>query len=553
MKIAVKSIVDRQADAKTIIETILADRGFPKGDARELFLNPESPTLDYLLKHSGLTHKKLESIKSLIDTHLGAGHDICVFGDYDADGITATSVLWLALMRYGTKQKSRILPFLPDRIRHGYGLSPSAIDDIYDGDGFKGTAYPDFSPKLIITVDNGIVANEAGLILKEKGIDLVITDHHAPGDDLPVASEILHTTLTSGAGIAWILAMFLLRESEFARNLIDLATIGIVADMMPLVGLNRSIVVHGLKNLKTTLRPGIVALYEAAKIDRKNISTYTLSFGLAPRINAAGRLYDPYDALRLLCSSNSTVADSLATKINSHNQDRQELTEMALSALNTVGFTHKVVVITGDYHEGIIGLIAGKLTELTHKPAIVMSDHGDTLKASARSVNGVNITELLRSLGVPFLSLGGHSQAAGFSIEKSRKNEFLSELYDLADSTILDEFLEPIMNVDLELSINQITLDLAKLQGGLEPFGMGNPKPKFILKDVVVLEDKKLGTTGKHRKLLVETESGMIPILLFNTKESYPLQSISLAIGTVDINVWNNRESVQFIGNYVEV
>ncbi len=552
MKILVKSPLEGSRTAKQIFDTILTERGLEVGGAREEFLSPKRPTLDSLIIESGLDREKLASIKLLLDDHLSKGSDICVFGDYDADGITATSILWLSLIKYCGKGKSRILPFLPDRVKHGYGLSVAAIADMFDGDGFKTTSYPDFSPKLVITVDNGIVATEAADSLLSRGIDLVITDHHAPGDTLPGAKEILHTTSTSGAGVAWILSLFLLPNNDFSYSLIDLATIGIVADMMPLHGLNRSIVVHGLEMLRITTRPGLVALYVAAKIERESISTYTIGFGIAPRINAAGRLYDPYDALRLLCSTNPTTAKNLADKINSHNQDRQVLTELAISTLKVDGFSHKIAVIIGDYHEGIVGLIAGKITELTHKPAIAMSDHGSFLKASARSVTGVNITELLRSLRVPFLSLGGHSQAAGFSIEKSHQDEFLSELYELADSTIIDEFLEPITNVDMEITSNQITLDLAKMMKELEPFGMGNPKPKFLLKDVSVLEDRKMGATGKHRKLTVESEHGTIPILLFNTKEPYPLKHLKLVIGTVDINIWNNRESVQFVGNYVE-
>ena len=552
MKILVNSSLNESLTADQIFDTILSQRGYPSGNSRDEFLNPAMPTLGSLIEKSHLAEGKLESIKGILDDHLSRGSDICVFGDYDADGITATSILWLSLIKYCGGGKSRILPFLPDRVKHGYGLSTAAIIDMFEGEGFKTTAYSDFSPKLIITVDNGIVANDAGDELFSRGVDLIITDHHSPGTVLPKAKEILHTTETSGAGIAWILSLFLLRENDFSYGLIDLATIGVVADMMPLYGLNRSIVVHGLESMRRTKRTGLEALYQAAKIDPGTVSTYTIGFGIAPRINAAGRLYDPYDALRLLCSSNRETANALALKINSHNQDRQELTELALSNLGTTGFSHKIAVVVGDYHEGIVGLIAGKITELTHKPAIVMSDHRDFLKASARSVTGVNITELLRSLRVPFLSLGGHSQAAGFSIKKSHQDEFLSELYELADSTILDEFLEPVTSVDMELSSAQITLKLAKAIKVLEPFGMGNPKPKFLIKDLPVLEDKKMGAKGNHRKLTIESGNGSFPILLFNTKESYPLKHLKSVVGNVDINVWNNRESVQFVGNYVE-
>lgn len=539
--------------ATNIFESILASRGFGTSKERELFLNPEEPTLKSLLKDTGININTLKNIQKNLDLHLMAGNDICVFGDYDADGITATAILWQALVYYGSGKKSRILPFLPDRHRHGYGLSVKAVDEILSGNGFKTTRFPDFSPKLIITVDNGIVAHPAAIALRDRGIDLIITDHHEPTEILPVSNEILHTTVTSGAGVAWILALYLLKENEFSKDLIDLATIGIVADMMPLHGTNRGIIVRGLKNLITTKRPGLVALYEEAKIDPKSISTYTISFGLAPRINAAGRLYDPYDALRLLCATSAGSAMPLAIKINAHNEDRRELTEVALNTLSKENFIHKIVVVVGDYHEGIIGLIAGKLTELTHKPSIVISNHSDTLKASARSIPSINITELLRSLSTPFLSLGGHSQAAGFGLDSSQLDIFLNELYEVADSTILDQLLEPVIKVDFKINPTHITLTLAKLLETLEPFGIGNPKPKFLLEDLVIIEDRKLGSTGKHRKLMIKSGSRALEVMLFNTAEIYPLQKIAKLVASININVWNNKETVQLISNYVEI
>jgi len=538
--------------AQEIFEAILKSRGHLSKKDQDDFLSPPKPTLKILIKETGLKLSTLKNIKNLLDQHLALGHDICIFGDYDADGITATAILWQALMAYAKGGKSRILPFIPDRTRHGYGLSIKAVGDIIEGDGFKTTSFPDFSPRLILTVDNGIVAHEAASVLAKKGIDLVITDHHQVSDTLPEAKVILHTTATSGAGIAWIFSLYLLEENQFSRDLLDLATIGVVADMMPLFGLNRSLVVYGLAKLATSKRPGLLALYQAAKVDPPSISTYTISFGLAPRINAAGRLYDPYDALRLLCATKLSLATQLASKINAHNQDRQELTDLALSSLSKETFTHKIIVVIGDYHEGIIGLIAGKLTELTHKPSIVMSNHGNSLKASARSVPGVNITELLRSLSLSYLSLGGHSQAAGFAIAKDQESIFLQTIYDLADTTIPDALLENNLTVDFELTPSQITLALAKLIEQLSPFGIGNPKPKFLLRNVVVLEDRQLGTTGKHRKLTIESGDKSLEVLLFNTKEPYPLKTITNLVGSIDINVWNNKERVQLIGSYVE-
>ncbi len=553
MQIFTKGYVETTASAEVIFQTILEERGYATQEAQDLFLHPPKPTLSRLLKATSIKESMLKKFKTLLNIHIEAGHDICVFGDYDADGITATAILWQALIYYTKGKNSRILPFLPDRHRHGYGLSVKAIEEMVSGPAFKTTKYPDFSPQLIITVDNGIVAHQAITVLRKRKIDVIITDHHEPTLTLPEANLIIHTIITSGAGIAWIVALYLLAENEFSQQLIDLAAIGIVADMMPLTGLNRGIVVHGLRQLSKTNRLGLLALYEEATIKKDRvITTYDINYIIAPRINAAGRLHDPYDALRLLCATKSELALPLAKKINAHNEERQLMTEKALQQATKEPSQHKIIVVVGDYHEGIIGLVAGKLTELFHKPAIVMSRKVEIYKASARSIPGVNITELLRSLKVPYLALGGHSAAAGFSLSLGNFNEFIEELYTFSDQVILEEFLEKKVVAELELTPTQVSLSLAKLLASMEPFGMGNSKPKFLFRNIAVLEDRELGKEGKHHKLLIKSGNKSLDVLLFNTKEKHPLNKIAQLIASIDINVWRSHETVQLIGNYVE-
>lgn len=551
-EINLKINIEKDASAEEILQTILASRGHQTDVEQKAFLHPPAPTLSMLLKETGIKQSVLVECKKILDVHIEAGDDICVFGDYDADGITATAVLWQALMYYTKGKQVRILPFLPDRHRHGYGLSVNAIKEIMDGQAFQSTKYPDFSPKLIITVDNGIVAHEAAQLLLEKGVGLIITDHHEPTNQLPNALLTIHTITTSGAGIAWIVALALLNENDFSQTLIELATIGIVADMMPLIGLNRAIVTKGLIGLSSTRRLGLQAMYTSATITGKQMTTYDINYRLAPRLNAAGRLHDPYDALRLLCATNRQSAEFLAEQINAHNEERQLMTEATLQEAIKIAPLHKVVIVAGEYHEGIIGLVSGKLTELFHKPTIVMSRKADKYKASARSVPGLNITELLRSLATPYLSLGGHSAAAGFSLTEENFNAFCEELYTLADQIIPDELLEKKIVADMELIPSQVTLTLAKLLGTLEPFGMGNPKPKFLFRNLEVLEDRELGQTGKHHKLFVACGDKSLEILLFNTQEQHPLKKIKALIATIDINLWQEREAVQLIGSYVE-
>jgi single-stranded-DNA-specific exonuclease len=288
-------------------------------------------------------------------------------------------------------------------------------------------------------------------------------------------------------------------------------------------------------------------------VGSKELTTYDISFGLAPRINAAGRIYSPLDALRLLCTSDAKLAGELATKIESHNKDRQEYTDSALKNAIAAKVDHKVIVIIGDYHEGVIGLVAGKLAEMWNRPAVVMSDNGEVIKGSARSIPGINITELLRTLKTPFLGLGGHEQAAGFSISKSAVNNFIKELERLGDECIDEKLLVKTHSCDLELPLKATSLSLAKILHALEPYGMANPKPKFLFRSLAVLEDRQLGSEGKHRKLTIEQGGITRELMLFNTKEDYPLKSIKAVIATIDINVWRDKESLQLIASYVEV
>lgn len=552
MVIKIKSEISDASTAEEIFQSILKSRGYQTKSEQGAFLHPPYPTLDFLVHESGLKNPILSKTKKLLDSHLKDNHDICVFGDYDADGVTATAIMWQAISAYAKLQKSssHILPFIPDRHRHGYGLGDKVVAEILSGEAFKSAQFPGFAPKLIVTVDTGIVAHVGIKSFRDAKIDVIVTDHHQPESQLLPATSIIHTLVTSGAGVAWIFAMYLL--GDLAQKLLDLATIGVIADMMPLTGLNRSLAAHGLVALSGTVRPGLLAMKSAMGVGEKDLTTYDISFGIAPRLNAAGRIYNPLDALRLLCTSNQKLAGELALKIEAHNKDRQEYTDHALRLAAEKEVSHKIIVVLGDYHEGVIGLVAGKLTELYHRPAIVMSDNGEVIKGSARSVTGVNITSLLRSLKTPYLGLGGHEQAAGFSLGRDQVDAFTQELESLADLQIKDSLLVKQESADLALPLKSTTLILAKMLGSLEPFGLGNPKPKFLLSDLTVIEDRELGKDGKHHKLTVEQNGVTREVLMFNTKHSHPLHYLKVLICTLDVSVWRDKESLQLIGSYVE-
>jgi len=553
MEIQAKAKITGEMTAESIFEAILSSRGHKIKQDQIDFLSPQEPTLAYLLKESGIKKIILSKAIKLLDSHLKSDSDICIFGDYDADGVTSTAIMWQAMTAYGKvqKSKSRILPFIPDRHRHGYGLSREAVSEVISREAFSKTDYSDFSPKLIITIDTGIVAHTGIKSFRDAGIDVIVTDHHQPEAILPIANFFIHTLATSGAGVAWIFSLALLGNS--AMKLLDLAVIGVVGDMMPLIGLNRSITTYGLKALAKSTRPGLLAMKAAMGIDNKVLTTYDISFGIAPRINAAGRIYSPLDALRLLCTSDTKLSSELSLKIESHNKDRQVYTDNALKQAIQTKVDHKIIVIIGDYHEGVIGLVAGKLSEMWNRPAIVMSDNGEVIKGSARSIPGINITSLLRSLKTPFLGLGGHEQAAGFSLNKSDIKKFTKELESICDEKISEKLLVKSRGCDLALPLAITSLRLAKMLGSLEPYGIANPKPKFLFSDVKVLEDRKLGVEGKHRKLTIEQLGNTRELMLFNSSEEYPLKSFKSIIATIDINVWREKESLQLIASYVEI
>jgi len=554
MDITLKIKENHFSSAQEIFEAILESRGYKTQVAQETFLSPPPLTLDYLLKQSGLATHTLSTAKKILNQHLKNNADICIFGDYDADGVSSTALLYISLIAYAKihHSHSRILPFIPDRHKHGYGLSNQAVSDVISSTAFHKTSFPDFAPKLIITVDTGIVAHEGINTFIRAGVEVIVTDHHLPmSAGLPDASCIVHTTTTSGAGVAWILALYLLGEP--ALSLLDIATIGVVADMMPLLGLNRSLAKYGLTALSRTKRHGLLAMKKQMGVEAKDLTAYDISFGIAPRINAAGRIYNPLDALRLLVTSSSTQARDLAQVIEAHNKDRQEYTDSALKSAVATSTQHKIIVNYGDYHEGVIGLVAGKLVEMFHKPALVLSNSADIIKGSARSLPGINITDLLRSLKTPFLGLGGHDQAAGFSLAKKDFQKFQKEIESVADRSILDALLTKSYVADLSLDFKYATLTLAKMIRKMEPFGLKNQNPKFYVQNVTVIADKRLGKEGKHAKLQVEQDGVIKTLMIWNCTHAYPLKHLVSLIYSLDINVYKGVESLVLIASYAEI
>jgi single-stranded-DNA-specific exonuclease len=537
-----------------ILNTLLADRGIKGKKNRENFFNPQKP--DTLTpKQVNINSRELKKAIKRIKKALKDKEAIVVYGDYDADGICATAILWETLHAIGAKA----LPFIPHRERHGYGLTVKGIEEIL-GD-------PEYSiqgkqPSLIITVDNGIVAFAAARFAKKKGIDLIISDHHVKAKKVPYSTAIIHSTDLAGSGVAWIFAKEI--SKKFKTNLsvhdsLDLVTIGTLADMVPLLVSNRSIVKHGIKKLRKTSRVGLIKMLENAAINPLKIDPYHINFIIAPRINAMGRLEHGFDSLRLLCTKNHERAAILARKIGETNRRRQQLTEELLEMAKSVYYSQKktdlqekiIIIEHSEFHEGVIGLIAGKMVEEFYRPTIVLTSGKEFMKASARSVSGFNIIEAIRESEEYLVDAGGHPMAAGFTIESEKINLFKTSIRKTVEKKIRKDLLEKKLRVDCQIELADISWKLYKEISKFEPFGIGNKRPIFALKNIKVLESRAIGSDAKHLKLFLPSNiptQPNLPALWFGKGEiaSQIPKEVSIAF-TLNENIWKNKRELQLM------
>lgn len=521
-----------------IINTLLENRGIKTKKEKEEFLNPDIKKIT--AKNTGINLKELEKAVSRIKLAIKNKEQIVVFGDYDADGLCASAILWEALDKAGAKA----LPYIPDRVKEGYGLSEKAIENLI-------AKIPD--PKLIITVDNGIVSLKTVDFIRKKGIDVIITDHHLPGKKLPKAIAIVHTTKLSGAGVAYFLAREIEKNKKDAH--LELVAIATVADLVPLNFTNRILVKFGLEALRNTRRVGLLELINEAGVELSKIRTYDIGHVIAPRLNAMGRIGNAMDSLRLLCTRDKKRAQSLAQKLSLTNKERQELTEEAmLSAISKVknsklGNKKLLFIADESYQQGIIGLVAGKLVEEFYRPSIVISKGKKFSKASARSVIGFNIIEFIRSASEFLTAVGGHPMAAGFTVETANLPRLKKKLEELAEKLIDDKKLIRKQRIDCEIPLNLATDKLFEKIKLLEPFGMGNLLPVFSSKGVI--NNRRLvGKDGKHLKLVLESQKKDVFIdgIGFGMGDKCENLDIGKNVNiyyTVDENEWNGNKKLQ--------
>ena len=537
-----------------VIAGLLLQRGIKPAEEQKFLY----PTIDQIPSHKDLFGAKTAAIK--IRDHIEKGSKILIHGDFDADGICATTILWEFLYRELSKhlgKKIDVLPYIPDRVEEGYGLSESSIDSLKE-----------LGADLVITVDCGI--RDKDLIEKymSQDLDFIVTDHHVPPEDL-FSTQLSYTVVhpmhpkkpypqqeISGATVAFLLTQALRDVYKISRSVntpgLDLAAFSTITDMMPLTGSNRALVNSGLIKLRSGDRLGLSTLALQAGMKKEDIDTYHIGFILGPRINATGRIGSPLDGVRLLSTQNRKQASELSLKLEQLNSRRKQLTEEILREVqDQIDPSKSIIIAVGtNWPEGIIGLVAGKIMEQHSKPTVVISKNSGGARGSARSLEGFHITNALEKLSDHLVKYGGHSEAAGFNIDPSQIDTLVGKLEEIASDEIGDSILQK--ELKIELLLNDLSLDLRfieKLQL-TAPWGIGNRKPLQGLMRCVVIDKRMMGKNGDHLKLELKLDTPeTLEAIMFNCPEDIAKINVDDLIdiaGYLDINRWNGNVSIQF-------
>ncbi len=509
---------------------------------------------------------------------------IVVYGDYDSDGISASTILWEFLYRelpgLMSSDPPDVVPFIPNREGEGYGLSDESLERLYKR----------YAPDMIITVDCGI---RDGDVIKRfsklHGVDFIVTDHHAIPEDFDTNHEhtVVHQLYPQqeykygeicGATVSFLLTMQIRQLLEPQWDIspstpgLDLVALATVTDIMPLVGINRALVKAGLRQIKGGTRPGLRYLLEYSDIQLSSVSAYHLGYVIGPKINASGRIGDAMDAVRLLSTRSEKTAKELAGSLHELNKTRQELTEdlytqaekhlIGTGSLEVdtsdkdannraVAKKPVLMVVLDDAPEGILGLIAGRLEEKYHRPTLVATKVATGYKGSARSIPALHITQVLEDLKQYLVKFGGHAQAAGFTVKFDKLTEFQDGLESLISTRLDENDLVKVLPVDLRISTGVLSLKLADVLESLEPFGYGMRQPRFLLSGIRVADLSFVGKEKRHLKVDVLEVGGIPHELMVFSYEDY---GINWEIGDmVDVvvkvsrNEWNGRSALQTI------
>lgn len=538
-----------------VILQLLKNRGFETKEEFDLILNPDFAKNT----HDPFLFSKMEEVASLVIKHIKEKNKIFVYGDYDADGVTASSLL-LEVLRV---LKADVDIYIPERVSEGYGLNTSALKYIKQMNG-----------KLVITVDTGIRSKESVSYGKQLGLELIITDHHVPPEkeeDFPdclvldplMPDEQYPFKYLAGVGVSYKLACAIISKAKIDDNLksvlcerlLDLVAVGTVADCVVLLDENRVLVKRGLEILANTKRVGLKELMRIAGVKQeKKIAAWNIGFQIAPRINAAGRMDHANTAFELMITKDEKRAKALSLELNGNNIERQNKTiEILEEVEKQIKGNEKIIIGVSKegkkWNEGIIGLVAGRVCEKYYRPTLVITKSGDEFRGSGRSIESFNLIEAIENCGEFLERYGGHPMACGFAVKEENLENFIKKIQKIADGKLSDDDLIKKLNIESELSLNEVNEELIDEILKLEPYGEGNPQPNFLFRSLQIMDLFFMGEDGQHIKIKLKGDGAKtINALGFNQAEIWSDLNIGDKINIVcylDVNEFNGRKEEQ--------
>lgn len=533
----------KKFDVPELLATVLVNRGIVDDEEIRVFLNPTRSDFHdpYLMPDMEIA---VERIIKAIDNQ----EKVIIYGDYDVDGITSITVLKKFLKTCGLEADY----YIPNRLSEGYGLNKAAIDYI------KEKEYT-----LIITVDCGISGIEEIEYANSLGIETIVTDHHEPMEVLPPAVAIVDLKRKdndtypfkslAGCGVVFKLTQALgmrlgIDEKEYLKYL-DIVCVGTISDIVPLVDENRVIAKLGLKLVEVTRNPGLKALLNASGY--KVVNSNTISFGIAPRINACGRMGYEEEALKLFLTENLVQASEITERLNKYNRDRQEIEkniyDEAIKMMEKEDPNAQSIVLgSNNWHHGVIGIVSSKITEMYFKPSILICFEGEDGKGSGRSIPGFDLHEALAETAKYLEKYGGHEMAVGLSLKKNNFNRFKEAFEKYVEEKDITGIV-PIIEIDKQISLKDIDSNIVKQLDLLEPFGEANRRPIFVYKNLKIDSIRAL-SDGKHLKMTLKDGNTIVNAIGFNMgqlSKEYMIGDRIDVVGTLEINAYNGREMVQ--------
>ena len=535
--------IAKKYNTNKLLATILSNRGIVNPQDIEIFLKPTRYNF-----HDPFLMPDMEIAVDRIIKAIQNKQQIIIYGDYDADGITSTTVLKTFLEERGL----HIATYIPNRLDEGYGLNNAALDKIAQG-----------NYDLMITVDCGISAISEIEYANNLGIETIITDHHEPGENIPNALAVVDAKRKdsvypcrdlAGVGVVFKLIQAIsiklqLEEKEYLKYL-DIVCVGTISDIVPLVDENRVIAKLGLMLVEQTRNLGLKSILNYSGY--KKIDSNTISFGVAPRINASGRMGHQEDALKLFLEKNINKVNELTQKLNLYNIKRQEIEKNIYNeAVEKIEknklYNNNVIVVSGEgWHHGVIGIVASKITELYFKPSILLCFEDGIGTGSGRSIPGFDLHQALSKCSNNLQKFGGHAMAVGVTIQKENLKKFADQIEQIAEQSNIKE-IEPIINIDAEVNLDEVTIDYVESLQKLEPFGEGNKVPLFAFRNLKIDSIRAI-SEGKHLKLVLKNSNNLINAIGFNIgslAEEYKIGDKVDVVGVLEINTFNGVKSIQ--------